>query len=320
MWLRPLGRLRIRQMPLAGFEQDSTWFKRSLVALSLFTRQEWLELGASVIHAGTRDSVECSAKKKSLRLGAIAFASIIVVGWAVAAGAGVVIKGQDEVTRSTASPGVKPMPYTEMIEGKQAKIVIGSLQLIIDLATDKVVVLNARRTTTYYELPFPPPSTIGELILRRILPPMVKYKKTGKHLTLAGHRCDQFAGMGEISGAAYSVEACYSTDAPGAQDYTAFVKSAMAKAGNASAATSDQVPQGIPLELDVTITPKASQSPAVSQQQATPEKPVEVRVKTVVTSVASRSIEAAEFQTPAGLKLVQPPKGLGIRPHTVNRM
>ena len=303
-------------MLLAGIEQNPTWFGLSLAALSLLTRQDWLKFGACLIHAGARESsVENSAKRKIMRLSAIAFASTIVVGWAVVAGAGVVIQGQEEVTRGSTSPGVKSTPYTEMIEGKQGKFVIGTMQLIVDLAGDKVLVLNARRRA-YYELPFPPPSTIGELILRRILPPMVKYKKTGKHRTLAGHGCDQYTGTGETNSAAYSVEACYSTDAPGAQDYTAFVKSAVAKAGKASAATSDEIPQGIPLELDTTVTPKQSQSPAASKQkQATPEKPVEIRLKTVVTSVASRSIEAGEFQTPAGLKLEKPPRGLGVKTH-----
>jgi len=161
-----------------------------------------------------------------MKLSAIAFASIIIAGWAGVAGAGVVIQGHEDATRSTL-PGVKSSstPYTKMIEGQQAKIVIGTMQLFIDLSADKVLVLTKGRGA-YYQLPFPPPSTIGELIMRRILPPMVKYKKTGKHLTLAGYGCDQYTGMGEIDSAPYSVEACYSTDAPGAQDYAAFVKSA----------------------------------------------------------------------------------------------
>ncbi|MFZ0248121.1 hypothetical protein [Candidatus Binatus sp.] len=275
-----------------------------------------LEFGASLIHAGARESVEYSAKKKMkiLRLSAVAFVSIVVVGWAVVAGAGVIIQGQDEVTRST-SPAGNPTPYTEMIEGKRAKIVIGTLRFIIDLAADKVLVLTGKRKD-YYELTFPPPSVIGGLIMRRILPPMVKYKKTGKHQTLAGHGCDQYTGMGEINGAVYSVEACYSTDAPGAKDYDAFVKSAMAKAGKAAAAASDEIPQGIPLELDTTITLKPSAIPPISTQKpATPRVPVEITWKTVLTSVASRSIEAAEFQPPAGLKLAPPPTGLGIPTH-----
>lgn len=269
-----------------------------------------------MIHAGARESVEYSAKKKMkiLRLSAVAFVSIVVVGWAVVAGAGVIIQGQDEVTRST-SPAGNPTPYTEMIEGKRAKIVIGTLRFIIDLAADKVLVLTGKRKD-YYELTFPPPSVIGGLIMRRILPPMVKYKKTGKHQTLAGHGCDQYTGMGEINGAVYSVEACYSTDAPGAKDYDAFVKSAMAKAGKAAAAASDEIPQGIPLELDTTITLKPSAIPPISTQKpATPRVPVEITWKTVLTSVASRSIEAAEFQPPAGLKLAPPPTGLGIPTH-----
>jgi len=275
-----------------------------------------LESGASLIHAGARESVEYSAKKKMkiLRLSAVAFVSIVVVGWAAVAGAGVIIQGQDEVTRST-SPGGKPTPYTEMIEGKQAKIVIGTLRFIIDLAADKVLVLTGKRKD-YYELSFPPPSVIGGLIMRRILPPMVKYKKTGKHQTLAGHGCDQYTGTGEINATVYSVEACYSTDAPGAKDYDAFVKSAMAKAGKASAAASDEIPQGIPLELDTTITLKPSAIPPMSTQKpATPRVPVEIKWKTVLTSVASRSIEAAEFQPPPGLKLAPPPTGLGIPTH-----
>src|SRR5208282_4959576 len=264
-------------------------------------------------------SIECSVKKKILRPSAVAFASIVVVCWAAVARAGVVIQGQDLVTRSTISRDVKPTPYTETVEGKQAKIAIGTFQFIIDLAANKVLVLVLRRGR-YFELGFPPPSVIGGLILRRILPPMVKYKKTGKHLTLAGHGCDQYTGVGEINGAAYSVEACYSTDAPGAKDYDAFVKSAMAKAGKASAAASDEIPQGIPLELDTTITLKPSAKPSASppvstQKPATPRVPVEIKWKTVLTSVASRSIEAAEFQPPTGLKLAPPPTGLGIPTH-----
>jgi len=258
-----------------------------------------------------------------MKLSAIAFASIIIAGWAGVAGAGVVIQGHEDATRSTL-PGVKSSstPYTKMIEGQQAKIVIGTMQLFIDLSADKVLVLTKGRGA-YYQLPFPPPSTIGELIMRRILPPMVKYKKTGKHLTLAGYGCDQYTGMGEIDSAPYSVEACYSTDAPGAQDYAAFVKSALAKSGKASAAASDEIPQGIPLELDTTITTKEPVSPSVSdQKQAAPEKPAEFRefrVKIVVTSVASRSIEAGEFRPPAGLKREPIPRGLGIRAKEISQ-
>ncbi len=276
--------------------------------------QDWLKFCACLIHAGARESsVESSAKRKIMKLSAFAFASIIVAGWAGAAGAGVVIQGQEQASRSV-SPRVQSTPYTMMIEGKQEKIVLGSMQLIIDLAANKVLVMMAGRGA-YFELPYPPPSDIGQLILRRILPPTVKYKKTGKHLTLAGHGCDQYAGMGALESAAVSVEACYSTDAPGAQDYAAFVKNAAAKAGQASAAASDEIPQGIPLELDATITlPKRTEAPPLSgQKPLPPEKPVVVTLKTVVTSVASRSIEAREFQPPAGLKLEQPPRGLGIK-------
>jgi len=247
-----------------------------------------------------------------MKLSAIAFASIIVAGWAGVAAAGVVIQGQEVASRSI-SPSVQSVPYTRMIQGQQEKIVLGSMQLIIDLAANKVLVMLAGRGA-YFELPFPPPSSIGELILRRVLPPMVKYKKTGKHLTMAGHGCDQYKGIGALNSAALSVEACFSTDAPGARDYAAFVKSAAAKAGKAYAATSDEIPQGIPLELDTTATlPKRTEAPPLSGQKPTPpEKPVVVSLKTVVTSVASRSIEAREFQPPAGLKLEQPPRGLGI--------
>lgn len=263
-----------------------------------------------------------STKMRSMRLNAIAGASVAIIGWASAAGAGVVIQAQELSTRSggpSPSSGAVAKPYTEMIEGKQAKLAVGSLQVIVDLASDKALVLNARKGA-YFELPIPPPpgSVFGQLIMRRILPPLVKYNKTGKHLTLAGHSCDQYTGAGEVNGAAVTVEACYSTDAPGAQDYTAFVKS-VAKTANPSGATTNEIPPGIPLELDATIIPKqppenpaaSKQQPATPGQPTTPQQPVVIKLKTTVKSVASQSIAAAEFQT-GTLKLEKPPKYLGL--------
>ncbi len=249
----------------------------------------------------------------------IAFAFVIALGWAVAAAAGVVIKGEETATHSGPHPGVTSTLYTVTIEGKQERIDLGGdFDFVIDLTAGKVLMLSGQKNA-YYELPFPTPYTIGALIMKWAQLPVVKFKKTGKHLILGGYGCDQYTGTRETADVTYSEEACYSTDPPGAQDYTAFVKSAAAKAGKSSLVAPDEIPNGIPVELNATITPKQFESAPVqnppvgsSQTQPTPQKPPELRMKTVITSVASRSIEAGEFQPPVGFKKVKPPRGLGV--------
>ena len=266
-----------------------------------------------------------SPKMMKLKASAIALASIAIAiaGWALAASAGVAIQAQELAVRTggpSPSNGAGASPYTAMIEGEQEKFLIGTLAVVVDLAAGKVSVLNPRRGT-YFQLPYPPPAVFGQLILRRILPPKVKYIKGGQHQTLAGHGCDLYTGTGQVNGAAVSVEACYSTDAPGAQEYTAFVKSAAPKAENPSFPTADEFPQGIPLELDATVIPKqqpespaaSTQKPVKPEQPATTQKPVVIKLKTTVTSVETRSIAATEFQT-GKLKFEQPPKGIGRAP------
>ena len=254
-----------------------------------------------------------------MRPSAIAFASVIGLGWAVAAAAGVVIKGQETATHAGPRPGVTSTLYTATIEGKQERIDLGgAFDFVIDLTAGKVLMLSGQKNA-YYELPFPTPYTIGALIMKWAQLPVVKFKKTGKHLTLGGYGCDQYTGTRETADVTYSAEACYSTDPPGAQDYTAFVKSAAAKAGKFSLVAPDEIPNGIPVELSATIIPKQFETAPVqnppagsSQKPPTPQKPPELRLKTVITNVAARSIEAAEFQPPVGSKKVKPPRGLGV--------
>jgi hypothetical protein len=298
-----------------------THIGRSLATAIRSAARNWLKPGApDEIDPFTREAAVRSSVKKNLKLTAIALASIALIGGAVAADAGVVIHAQESLLRTggaAPSSGTSVKPYTETIEGNRAKFEIGALQLIVDLVSGKILVVNPKKGA-YFEIALPAPevSIFSQLIMGRILPPTLKYKKTGKHLTLAGYGCDQYTGTGQLkNGAAVSVEACYSTDAPGASDYTAFVKNIASKTPSA---TGGEIPPGIPLEFEKTLVPTEPPSSGppneklpASQPPAPPPQPVVIKLKTTVTKVVSQSIKPEEFQT-GSFKLEKPPRYLGL--------
>ena len=137
----------------------------------------------------------------------------------------------------------------------------------------------------------------------------LKYKKTGNQQKIAGYQCEDYVGASHLAQGDYSVKACFSTGAPGAAEFTAFMRKLAASYPNL--ADTKKLPAGIPLGFESTMKRRPIALPSwmppeqLVQAKAILAKPV-VK-KTVVTSVVSRELAAGTFELPADYQRIGMP-------------
>lgn len=264
-----------------------------------------------------------------------ALTPIALTLWIGTASAGVVLSEQEVVTR----PELKSITHqhTVSIDGNKEKIdEAGVHQILVDLDANKSFIIHPG-SKDYFDLQFPlPGDPLGDVVLERVIPPTLDYKKTGKSRTLIGYKCDDYTASGDMEGLRYWVSACYSTEAPGAKDYSAFVRQAVAKLGHLPVARhTGSIPDGIPLEMRIetaNYAPAATPAPNASAPAPSPAKAAlaakaskrpkkgaqapkaspsvaasDMAVDEItVTKVEAKSIPADELAIPAGFKGKQP--------------
>src|ERR1700685_4198430 len=82
----------------------------------------------------------------------------------------------------------------------------------------------------------------------------MNFKKAGTSRQIAGYKCNDYNGGGHAMVGDYTVKECFSTTAPGAEEFSAFerVWAAKLKGAGAGATASGEVPSGVPLALEAT--------------------------------------------------------------------
>lgn len=200
------------------------------------------------------------------------FAPLATALWVASASAGVVIS-EDVTTTNATTPQPLTVRRVRMIQGNRAKITGPSRinDIIVDLNAKKTMVVHPySQNKDFFDLSYPPEGTYSAVVIPELLPPLLKYAKTGKSSTAAGYKCDIYTATGDIRWRSYTVTACYSTDAPGAKEYSDFAKGAASKVAPEDAVKGGAVlPDGIPLQVQIDVHSSAP-LPKLPTPSATP--------------------------------------------------
>lgn len=232
---------------------------------------------------------------KQFAIGLLAFAMLSGVAWA-----GVVVEEQQVSDRGAGAPVTHKI--TVMVQGNKQKSVIdeGQQSLITDLdAGTRSMIYSARKT--YMEMPFPPkgmPTTPNQTGLT--------FKKTGTHQKLVGYDCDDYTGSGKIASGEITVNGCFSSAAPGAQNFTTFQKTMADKVKGTPMALMSAAPEGIPLKIETTMKMNAIPQMANHPPMVT---------KMTVLKITEKDLPADEFAPPKDYSKQQSPMmGMGHGP------
>jgi hypothetical protein len=221
---------------------------------------------------------------------------------AIAAHAGVVIE-QDQT--QTAGTNIRSLHQTVMVQGNKQRLVSEKRTVITDLDAGKVYMLD-EASKSYRAMNFPPSHGMGKM--QGQAPSALEYKKTGKSLTIADFKCDEYTGAGSLMTGDYSVTECFSTTAPGADEFSAYAKKAAAAVKDSPmGGLLANVPAGIPLQLDSTVKiGKFNMTNLPPDQAEKIRKMLENRppvvMKTVVKSIAVKDLPKSTFEPPSDFK------------------
>jgi hypothetical protein len=229
---------------------------------------------------------------------AASFAALVIFAGSGAAYAGVVVTEQEVIDQGGGQPVTRMR--TVMIQGNKQKMVTDRAQVVTDLDSGTMYLMNAEKKQ-YIEVPFPPKGPMGQMMAQRMS--TLTFKKTGGSKTLSGYACQEYTGAGSMMGNEYTVTGCFSTKAPGAGAFDTFQKAMAAKVKGTPMAMVGEVPDGVPLQLDSTT--KITNFPGMSPDQAAKLKQMfanrpPVVSKTTVTQIASKDLPADTFKVPAG--------------------
>ena len=208
-----------------------------------------------------------------------------------------------EKTSTTGGMGAGESERTVMVQGNKQKMTSGKQSIILDIDKGSVLILNPA-SKTYVEAPFPPTGPMASM-MQSMGGMNLQFKKTGNSKTIAGYHCEEYTGSGSMMMGDYTVTACFSTEAPGAADYSAFNKRMAEKLKGSAMPGIGIPPAGVPLSLESTTKLKAFQIPGMDPEQAKrlsaamSGRPPIVST-TVATSVKSETIPDETFLVPAG--------------------
>ncbi len=212
----------------------------------------------------------------------LAPALLAITLFAGIAQAGVVIEEQQTTERGSGSPTSNKI--TVMVQGNKQKYVVGDSKQVTDLDQGKRLMI-IDPVKAYVEMPFPS----KHMMRRGRNSEPLSFQKTGGHQIIAGYACDDYLGSNKVGSDEVTVSGCFSTSAPGADNFTAFQKAMAEKAKGTPLALMSDAPPGIPLKVDTTLTPKAGGRPAVTSHLT-------------VSKVTTQDLPADTFDPPKGYK------------------
>lgn len=232
---------------------------------------------------------------------------------ALPAAAGVVIT---EKQHTTSGSSTRDSEQTVFVQGNKQKMETENRTSIIDLDKGKAYVIDPK-AKTYFEMDFPPTGQMGAMMAASHSAAR-NFKKADTTREIAGYKCTDYNAGGHVMQGDYTVKACFSTAAPGADEYAAFEKNMAAKLKSAfpsaAAAGTGEVPPGVPLALDSTMKMTHAVPPGLPPDQA--KKLTEMMAKrpptltsTLVEKIESKTLTDADFEIPAGFTKITMPTG-----------
>jgi Domain of unknown function (DUF4412) len=252
------------------------------------------------------------------KLAAIA-ATALILAVAAMAQAGVVVDERQIVDQPNGTKLTRTR--TVLIEGNKQKSIIddGSRSIITNLNNGTMTIVDKPRKS-YVQFPFPPRS--GPLAaMQGNMMPTINFKKTGAHETMLGYSCDVYTGSGTVGTNAVKMTGCFSTTAPGANDYTDFQHEMARKVKGTAMTNMGQIPDGVPLKLVVTTKMGNVSAPGMSPEQSAKINRMlanrEFVTNTHVTKITTENVPPDSFEVPAGYQKQQVPAmfgGMGNRP------
>jgi hypothetical protein len=233
---------------------------------------------------------------------------------ALPAAAGVVITQKQHVSNGQ---NTRDTEQTISVQGNKQKMVTDRHTIITDLDKGMMYVIDPNEKN-YFEIEFPPKGQMAAMMAANAKSAM-NFKKAGTSRQIAGYKCNDYNGGGHMMAGDYTIKECFSKDAPGAQEFSAFEKNMASKLKSAGAAepSGGEVPDGVPLQLDSTMKMGNVSIPGMSPDQAAKINQMMKNRPPVVTSTVVQKIETQQlasdtFNVPAGFTKKELPAGPGM--------
>jgi len=231
---------------------------------------------------------------------------------ALPAAAGVVITQKQHVSSGT---NARDSEQTISVQGNKQKMVTERHTIITDLDKGVMYVLDPT-AKSYFEIEFPPKGPMAAMMAASQNAAM-NFKKAGTTRKVAGYKCADYNGGGHMMQGDYSVKECFSTDAPGAQEFAAFEKNMADKLKSAATGQArGEIPGGVPLALDSTMKMGHFSMPGMAPEQAAKinemmSKRPPVVTSTLVEKIESKKLADSDFAVPEGFTKREMPTGPG---------
>jgi len=208
---------------------------------------------------------------------------------ALPAAAGVVITQKQHITSGN---NTRDSEQTISVQGNKQKMVTDRHTIITDLDKGMMYVLDPK-AKTYFEIEFPPKGQMAAMMAASTSAAM-NFKKAGTKREIAGYKCTDYDGGGHMMAGDYTVKECFSTDAPGAQEFAAFEKN-MAEKLKSVGTGNGEVPGGVPLALDSSMKMGKVNIPGMSADQAAKINDMMAKRPPVVTSTMVEKIQSKKL-------------------------
>jgi hypothetical protein len=230
---------------------------------------------------------------------------------ALPAAAGVVITQKQHVTNGKNS---RDSEQTISVQGNKQKEVDERRTLIADLDKGMIYIVDPK-DKSYFEMEFPPKGPMAQTMAASTAAAM-NFKKAGTSREIAGYKCADYNGSGHAMVGDYTVKECFSTSAPGAEEFAAFERNwaTKLKSSSAASAVTGEVPPGVPLALEATTKMGNVSIPGMSPEQAARINQMMKNRPPVVTTTTVEKIETKQlasdtFTVPAGFTKKDLPAG-----------
>jgi hypothetical protein len=219
---------------------------------------------------------------------------------ALPAVAGVVITQKQHVTSGTNS---RDSVQTISVQGNKQKMVTERHTIITDLDNGKMYVVDPK-AKSYFEIEFPPKGAMAQMMAASTNAAM-NFKRAGTTRDIAGYKCADYDGGGHMMAGDYTVKECFSTTAPGAEEFSTFEKNMADKLKSTGTSQANgEIPGGMPLALDSQMKMGKINIPGMAPDQAAKinemmAKRPPVMTSTVVEKVELKKLADADFTVPA---------------------
>lgn len=233
---------------------------------------------------------------------------------ALPAAAGVVITQKQHVTNGQNS---RDSEQTISVQGNKQKVVTDRHTIITDLDKGMIYIIDPQQKS-YFEMEFPPKGEMERKMIQANAKAQMNFKKAGTSREIAGYKCNDYNGGGHIMAGDYTVKECFSKNAPGAEEFSAFEKN-MAdklKSTGTSETGGGEVPEGVPLALDATTKMGNVSIPGMAPEQAAKINEMmknrpPVMTSTIVQKIETQQLASDTFTVPAGFTKRELPAGPG---------